>query len=479
MMFLAVGLFHKYFNKGSDNIMLTRASTRSASFSRPRLAARGMRRTPIMKALLQVVILIMTCLPTAMSLAEFVCENDVEFRIPFKGEFRSCQDIGRDDTVRRDLCNHKIVANNCPNICGLCCQDNPTYSFLGDLTELPRTCAWIAKNNKKTEVRRERHCESIQSGFIVKDQCQMSCGFCFEPVETCFNDAEFLSKEFEGRKRSCKNIRLDESRRNTLCQFDDVRMACPQSCGFCCIDTATYTFKSVDKKRRRCGWISRRNAVSRRNYCGKYLNGATVRDKCPEACDFCFDPVIQSQSPSSTPNQAAPTKAPSPESPVVIDLAFAISGICKVTEELEVAMVTGIEESLEGYAATAEIVRVEENCLAVSDENSSSLSSLQSNDENRRLAGGMVAVEMKVGMGESPEQSFKVKFEEILAAIVLAECPPNANCGIDNFTGTQRNTKPPTPVPTKAPTRAPVPAPIRPPVQAPIQPAPVPLVSTL
>ena len=104
MMFLAVGLFHKYFNKGSDNIMLTRASTRSASFSRPRLAARGMRRTPIMKTLLQVVMLIMTCLPAAMSLAGSVCENDVEFRIPFKGKPKSCQDIGMDDTVLRKLC---------------------------------------------------------------------------------------------------------------------------------------------------------------------------------------------------------------------------------------------------------------------------------------------------------------------------------------------------------------------------------------
>jgi len=461
MIFLAISLLRKYlFNKGDDKRIFNRVSTRSWSFIRPRLVIRGMRTNPTMKSVLQVVILIMTCLPTAMSLAEFVCENDVEFRIPFKGESKSCQDIGRDDTVRRDLCNHEIVANNCPNICGLCCQDNATFSFPGELTGDPRTCTWITQNDKKTEVRRGSHCELIQSGFIVKDQCQLSCDFCFEPVETCFNDAEFLSKEFEGRERSCKNIRLNESRRNTLCQFDDVRMACPQSCGFCCIDTATYTFKSADKKRRTCGWISRRNAAARQNkYCNKFLNGATVRDKCPEACNFCFDPVIQSQSPSSTPNQSPTTKAPSAESPVVIDLAFAISGICKVTEELEVAMVTGIEESLACYAATAEIVRFEENCVAASDENSSSVSSLQSNYENRRLTGGTVAVEMKVVMWESFEQSVIVKLGEILAASVSAKCPPNENCDIDDFTGTQRNTKFPTPVPTKAPTQ-PAPSPL-------------------
>ena len=42
-------LFHVYFNKGSDNRMLTIASTRSPSFGELRLATRGMRRTPIVK----------------------------------------------------------------------------------------------------------------------------------------------------------------------------------------------------------------------------------------------------------------------------------------------------------------------------------------------------------------------------------------------------------------------------------------------
>lgn len=409
-----------------------------------------------------------------------VCENDVDFIIPFKGEPKSCQDIGMDDTVRRELCKYETVTSHCPNICGVCCLDNSDFFFPGELTGDPRTCAWITKNVKKTEVRRENHCESKINGAVVKDQCQISCDFCFEPVQTCFNDADFLSQEFEGRERSCKNIRLDESRRNTLCQFDDVRKACPQSCGFCCVSDATYRFKSVDKKKRTCKWISRRNTAARRfKYCKKFLNGATVRDKCPEACDFCFDPVVQSQSPSSTPSKTPTTKAPSSESPVVIDLTFVISGLCKVTEELKVAMVTGIEESLEFYSAVAEIVRVEENCVAVSDENSSSLSSLQSNYETRRLAGGTAAVEIKVVMGKSSEQSVMGQLVESLTRSVLENCPLNENCGIEDFTGTQRNTKSPTPVPTKGPTKAPVPAPVRPPVLAPVLPAPVPLVRCL
>jgi len=244
-----------------------------------------------------------------------VCENDVDFIIPFKGEPKSCQDIGMDDTVRRELCKYETVTSHCPNICGVCCLDNSDCFLPGELTGDPRTCAWITKNVKKTEVRRENHCESKINGVVVKDQCQISCDFCFEPVQTCFNDVDFLSQEFEGRERSCKNIRLDESRRNTLCQFDDVRKACPQSCGFCCVSDATYRFKSVDKKKRTCKWISRRNTAARRfKYCKKFLNGATVRDKCPEACDFCFDPVVQSQSPSSTPSKTPQrnTKSPTP-----------------------------------------------------------------------------------------------------------------------------------------------------------------------
>jgi hypothetical protein len=122
--------------------------------------------------------------------------------------------------------------------------------FPGELTGDPRTCAWITNNVKKTEARRENHCESKINGVVVKDQGQMSCDFCFKPFQTSFNDADFLSQEFEGRERSCKNIRLDESCCNTLCHFDDVRMACPQSCWFCCVSDATYCFKSVDKKTR-------------------------------------------------------------------------------------------------------------------------------------------------------------------------------------------------------------------------------------
>jgi hypothetical protein len=73
--FAAVSLFRKYYNKGNGMRMSNRASTRSLSFIRPCLVIGGMRRTtPVMKTLLQVVMLIMTCLlPTAMSLAESVC----------------------------------------------------------------------------------------------------------------------------------------------------------------------------------------------------------------------------------------------------------------------------------------------------------------------------------------------------------------------------------------------------------------------
>ncbi len=110
----------------------------------------------------------------------------------------------------------------------------------------------------------------------------------------CSNDGLF-HHFYEGRNRSCKQIRfLEESDRVAICQEEVVRSACPQSCGSCCEDSQLFTFLSRYGSERRCEWL--KGAEKRKKeYCGQFLNGYIVRDRCPVACEFCFSTTFTSK----------------------------------------------------------------------------------------------------------------------------------------------------------------------------------------
>jgi len=106
--------------------------------------------------------------------------------------------------------------------------------------------------------------------------------------------------------RSCSNIRIKETRRQKLCLLSEVRAACPQSCGLCCEDDATFSFPlKKEAKSQKCTWLTKNNAAIRKaQYCGMNENvgDTTIRNKCPKSCDFC--PILV---PLTT---AAPVKSP-------------------------------------------------------------------------------------------------------------------------------------------------------------------------
>jgi len=52
-------------------------------------------------------------------------------------------------------------------------------------------------------------------------------------ASACLNSRTF-SYFYENKQRQCANVRLKEGRRQEMCQFEDVRENCPQSCGICC-----------------------------------------------------------------------------------------------------------------------------------------------------------------------------------------------------------------------------------------------------
>mmetsp|Transcript_7410 Transcript_7410/g.9421 ORF Transcript_7410/g.9421 Transcript_7410/m.9421 type:complete len:148 (+) Transcript_7410:135-578(+) len=127
---------------------------------------------------------------------------------------------------------------------------------------------------------------------------------CIVPtIAGCQNDREYKTPDtITVKPRSCKNIRIKESRRQRLCQVQEVRDNCPQTCGICCENDSQYVFNrsnsySDDVLLGDCSWLTKHkdNQEERiTKYCGNTdsNNGRTVRDGCPVSCGFCQDLVV-------------------------------------------------------------------------------------------------------------------------------------------------------------------------------------------
>jgi len=125
----------------------------------------------------------------------------------------------------------------------------------------------------------------------------------------CLNSRVF-SYFFDNIQRQCKNVRLKEDRRYAMCQIEDVRENCPQSCGDCCEDDPEYVLITGLGTSKRCGWVGQKQ-VRQDKYCGTYNNRRMVRDACPAACRFCF-PKVLSTTPQPTPKlSSTPSLSPS------------------------------------------------------------------------------------------------------------------------------------------------------------------------
>ena len=121
----------------------------------------------------------------------------------------------------------------------------------------------------------------------------------------CENDDQYTftsvwSGDKERRKSlTCRQLRNKKARRVANCRVDEVRLKCPQSCGICCEDDPTYTFKLKDNETfQGCAWLTENKKQKKKRfnkYCTKNnrqgtlhsSGGTTVRDACPVSCNFC------------------------------------------------------------------------------------------------------------------------------------------------------------------------------------------------
>lgn len=228
--------------------------------------------------------------PTSSPVA--VCSNDDDWNF-FNNEDITCKWIRNTEARRQEYCaKGSVVTDNCPQSCGLCCADHSGYQFRDFEREKDITCDYISKSN----LRKSRYCDLWREETMVRDVCPVACDNCFSAVgptpsptrsSNCQNNDDY--HWFRAPKVTCKWIRNEESRRVDFCNRNArVKENCPQSCGVCCSNDATYSLDGNGN--RDCDWVAAKN--SRINeYCDTYQNDRMVRDACPVACDRCLDPV--------------------------------------------------------------------------------------------------------------------------------------------------------------------------------------------
>jgi len=256
------------------------------------------------------------------------CVNGDSYKID-NDPIKTCKWVRNKEYRRIPYCQREDVHINCPLSCGVCCRDDPTYTFITAYKQI-KDCAWIAKN----PWRPLSYCDAYSSGRMVRNACPATCNLCKSyiflapstspsltpfptpssepsdsPTIACVNDDSY--KIDNDPIKTCKWVRNKEFRRTRHCRREDVHINCPLSCGVCCRDDPTYTFITAYKQTKDCAWIAK-NPWRANSYCDAYSNGRMVRNACPLTCNLCKSYIFlaPSTSPSSVPSDS-PTITPS------------------------------------------------------------------------------------------------------------------------------------------------------------------------
>ena len=132
--------------------------------------------------------------------------------------------------------------------------------------------------------------------------------------EVCGNDADFVYFA-NGQERLCSWFRLKEDRREEFCLIGSINNACKHTCGECCEDDPTYRFDRNNGIEADCAWVGE-NAKRINRYCirdaTKFRNGSSIRNACPDSCNYCFGKTV---APTAGPSTIVITAAPVTSAP--------------------------------------------------------------------------------------------------------------------------------------------------------------------
>jgi len=113
------------------------------------------------------------------------------------------------------------------------------------------------------------------------------------PTPLCQDNQKFLKNSFPYYDKFpfCMWLRKKGERRSRRCREANISENCPFTCGQCCQDDPSYTFKNDQPVTVDCAWIDEKKN-KRKYWCDKKISGKFVRDACPVTCDFCFSKVV-------------------------------------------------------------------------------------------------------------------------------------------------------------------------------------------
>jgi hypothetical protein len=118
--------------------------------------------------------------PTTPMPTQPACLNNPDY--VYDDEGHGCQWIRNEESRRTSLCLETEVRTQCPQTCGICCENNPEYEFFNS-KGVAKHCTWL----DKTELRRQlKFCDTFNNEEMVRNMCPLACDFCQElvPVTT-------------------------------------------------------------------------------------------------------------------------------------------------------------------------------------------------------------------------------------------------------------------------------------------------------
>jgi len=102
------------------------------------------------------------------------CADDLDYFI-FGNPIATCSWIGKNESRRKQYCSNPDTHRACPQTCGLCCRDDPTYKITTNI-KTRKGCGWL----KAEKIRQRRYCSETNNGRLVKEACPQACDSCFK-----------------------------------------------------------------------------------------------------------------------------------------------------------------------------------------------------------------------------------------------------------------------------------------------------------
>jgi len=168
--------------------------------------------------------------------ATFTCSNDADYRYSNDTK-KSCAWISYKPGRRKRHCVEEEVVNACPISCGLCCEDDLTFTFVTNAGK-KQHCAWIAEN---PEMREKNLCRSR----AIRNHCTLACNICYDkervvdelPINddtTCEDDLSFNFTTDAGKEQNCAWIRKNPDKRKIkYCRRISIKTHCTSICASC------------------------------------------------------------------------------------------------------------------------------------------------------------------------------------------------------------------------------------------------------